>query len=194
MRRRRGIEAFPVGRFEPNPNLVDWLEANPVSKGRPSALVVGCGLGDDAEFLAREAFRSPRLMSHRRRSPGAKVGFPARRPTYVSADLLAPPTALRHVFDFVLEAYTLQVLPRNLREQAISRLADTVEPGGTLLVICRGRLSDDPEGEMPWPLLRDELFALDRSGLPVDTFEDLWDPHEEPAVRRFRACYSRPVA
>jgi hypothetical protein len=93
-----------------------------------------------------------------------------------------------------MEAYTLQVLPRNLREQAMTRLADTVKPGGMLLVICRGRLSDDPEGQMPWPLLREELFALDQSGLAVDTFEELWDRHEEPAVWRFRACYSRPVA
>ena len=60
-------------------------------------------------------------------------------------------------------------------------MAETVSPGGTLLVICRGRRPADDEGQMPWPLLRDELSILERAGLSVQAFEEFWDRREEPA-------------
>jgi SAM-dependent methyltransferase len=177
-----------------NPNLLEWFEGKPiVNDGRPS-LVVGCGLGDDAEFLAECGFRVTAFDVSPTAVAWCQKRFPDSAVTYAVGDLLAPPAGWRHAFDFVLEVYTLQVLPRDLREQAIARLADTVAPGGTLLVICRGRLPEDTEGQMPWPLLRDELSTLERAGLAVETFEEIWDRHEEPSVWRFRACYSRPVA
>ena len=51
----------------------------------------------------------------------------------------APPPAWSEGFDLVLEAYTLQVLPADLRPVAARQIADMVAPGGTLLVIARGR-------------------------------------------------------
>jgi hypothetical protein len=44
---------------------------------------------------------------------------------------------------------------------------------------------------MPWPLVRDELAALSNCGLAQVAFEDFWDEHESPPVRRFRALYQR---
>jgi len=43
---------IPWARLSPRPVLVDWLDADPPAVGTP-ALVVACGLGDDAEELAR---------------------------------------------------------------------------------------------------------------------------------------------
>ena len=40
-------------------------------------------------------------------------------------------------FDFVLDAYTLQVLPSELRSSAISSIASVIAPSGQLLVITR---------------------------------------------------------
>jgi hypothetical protein len=94
----------------------------------------------------------------------------------------------------VLEVYTLQVLPEDLRAKAIAALADTVKPGGTLLVVCRGRNPEDPKGQMPWPLLQAELSDLERAGLSLVAFEEFWDQHDEPPAWRFRAQYTRPVA
>jgi SAM-dependent methyltransferase len=45
----------PWARLAPHPCLQDWLSPHPETQGR--ALVVGCGLGDDAELLQAHGFQ-----------------------------------------------------------------------------------------------------------------------------------------
>jgi hypothetical protein len=90
----------------------------------------------------------------------------------------------------VLESYTLQVLPHDLRDRAVEAISSFVAPGGTLLVIARGRERDEPEGKMPWPLTREELALFQTLELSEKSFEDYMD-NEEPPVRRFRVTYCR---
>ena len=110
---------------------------------------------------------------------------------YLAANLLDPPSTWRHAFDFVFEANTLQVLPADLRSQAIEKIAGFLCPGGLLLVIARGREPSDSEGQMPWPLTRAELSGFAAVGLDELSFEDFFDLEDpgEPAVHRFRALY-----
>ena len=110
--------------------------------------------------------------------------------SYVVTDLFSKPTEWEAKFDFVLESYTLQVLPPNLRADAARCIASFVATGGTLLVIARGREPNEPEGKMPWPLTKDELSLFETQGLKKVTFEDYMDS-EDPPVRRFRATYRR---
>ncbi|HET6323406.1 MAG TPA: class I SAM-dependent methyltransferase [Planctomycetaceae bacterium] len=184
----------PWADLKSNPNLTDWLDREAVRGDGRSALVVGCGLGDDAELLAARGFHVTAFDVAASAIDWCRRRFPTSSVRYEAADLLNPPPAWNGAFDFVLEAYTLQVLKSaEMRRQAINRLAAFPRPGGTVLVICRGRETGDPEGQMPWPLLRDELTALETSGLSQVAFEDFWDQHEAPAVRRFRALYRRPT-
>jgi SAM-dependent methyltransferase len=174
----------------PNPNLVAWLDREHVAGGGRRALKIGGGLGDDAEELARRGFVvtafdvSPTAVAWcRRRFPGSVV-------RYQVADLLRPPPAWRGAFDFVLESYTLQVLPPDARATALRSVAAFVAPHGELLLIARGRESKDGEGAMPWPLLRRELEGFAKAGLTELAFEDFLDA-ETPPVRRFRVHYRR---
>ena len=60
-----------------------------------------------------------------------------------------------------------------------------------MLVIARGRNLTDPEGQMPWPLTREELVAFTHLGLTERTFRD-FPNSEEPLERRFRVLYQLP--
>jgi hypothetical protein len=68
----------------------------------------------------------------------------------------------------------------------MDQLAELVAPGGTLLVICRGREPDDDPGAMPWPLTRAELARFVDRGLREIRFEDYVD---REGTRRFRVEY-----
>jgi SAM-dependent methyltransferase len=168
----------------PNPHLVDWLDREP---GGGTALVVGSGYGDDAEELARRGWQVTAFDVAPTATAAARERFPASAVRYEVADVLAPPPAWRGAFDLVVEAYTLQVLPPELRAPAAAAIAGFVAPGGRLLAIARGRDAGDPPGEMPWPLVPDELRELFAS-LELERWEDFVDD-EDPPVRRLRATY-----
>lgn len=59
--------------LEPNPNLVEWLTRRSPAGTEMRALKVGCGLGDDAEELARRGFEVTESTPLRPRSTGAGV-------------------------------------------------------------------------------------------------------------------------
>lgn len=106
---------IPWADLKPNPNLIAWLNRRLLQPSGKTALVIGCGLGDDAEELFRRGFDttafdiSPTAISWCRRR------FPKSSVCYAVADLFRPPDEWAKEFDFVLESYTLQVLPSCLR-------------------------------------------------------------------------------
>ena len=180
---------IPWADLEPNPNLVEWLDRNGIVGGG-RALKIGSGLGDDAEELARRGFETTAFDISETAVEWSKKRFPDSAVTYLTADLFSPPAEWIAAFDFVIESYTLQVLPASLRKEAIRAVASFVAPGGALLVIARGRKPDEPEGKMPWPLTKDELSLFKTQGLKEISLEDYVD-NEDPPVRRFRAVYRR---
>jgi SAM-dependent methyltransferase len=182
---------IPWADMAPNPGLVEWLDRKELAGTGRRALVIGCGLGDDAEELSRRRFRVVAFDISPAAINWARERFPHSSVEYCPADLLEPPTPWEAAFDLVFEAYTLQTLPVELRPAAIARIARFVAPGGVLLLVSRGREPEDDPGAMPWPLTRDELSPFQRAGLTETSFEDYWDG-EDPPVRRFRVELRRP--
>jgi SAM-dependent methyltransferase len=178
----QGREVVPWADKGTNPNLLKFAGAG------KRALVVGCGFGNDAEQLAAWGFETTAFDVSPSAIRACKRRFPGSVVQYVAADVLAPPEEWTGQFDFVLEVYTLQVLPAELRPRAICGLAGFLKKDGKILLIARGRELDDPEGLMPWPLTRLELDEFGAAGLREDSFEDFFDK-ESPPVRRFRAVY-----
>lgn len=185
-------DRIPWVDLAPNPYLVEWLDAQGSVSSGSTCLVVGCGLGDDAEALAARGWDVVAFDVSATAIEGCRARFPASTVQWVVADALAPPPAWHGHFDLVFESYTLQVLPPEARAAAAAALAATVAPGGRLLVLCRAREASEPEGQLPWPLTRDELDAFRSHGLVEVSVESFRDA-EDPPVRRFRALYARPA-
>jgi SAM-dependent methyltransferase len=187
----QGLVGVPWADNAPSARLVAAL-VDQAGPGR--ALVVGCGLGDDAEHVASLGFTTVAFDVSRTAVAGARRRFPASTVQYVTADLLSPPPAWAGAFDLVVEVFTLQVLTGPARSGAFARLAELVAPGGRLLVIAGAREDGDHPGEMPWPLTRAEIESFQEYGLDKDSIVDFIDATERGPVRRWRAWFTAPVA
>lgn len=182
-------ELIPWAKLTVNSHLAEWLADNNLQGKGKKALVVGCGLGDDAEALAKLGYQvtgfdiSPSAISW------CQQRFPQTSVNYVVADALKLETTWQNQFDFILESYTLQALPESLRQQIMSNIANYLAPEGMLLIICRGRdINEDAGFSPPWALTKEELSFLAHLGLKKLSFEDYLD-RENPPIRRFRVQY-----
>lgn len=182
----------PWADLAPNPGLIAWARGGAASgRSGARALVVGCGLGDDAEEVARWGMKVVAFDVSPTAVAWARGRFPESVVHYEAADLFHPPQAWTRGFEFVFEAYTLQSVPESALPSAIDRVANFVAPGGTLLVIARGRDEHEAIEGPPWPLAASDLDRFERAGLEVVRFEDYMDD-EAPPQRRFRAECARP--
>jgi SAM-dependent methyltransferase len=186
------LDVVPWADCQVNPWLKDWIESTKLDWLDRQILVVGCGLGDDAEYLAKLGAKvtafdlSPTAIAwcHQR--------FPNSHVNYQVVDLFTAPADWHHNFDLVIEIYTIQALPASIRANAIACIGDFVAPNGKLLVVCRGRNSEDLVGELPpFALTQAELNKFTDRGLTQVSIEDFIDRLEENSTRRFRIVYQR---
>ena len=186
------LRALPIpwADLRPNPNLIDLTSRIAPLPQSGSALKVGCGLGDDAEWMASRGWETTAFDISPTAIAQCHQRFPVSSVAYVVADLFSAPQHWIGAFDVVVETYTLQVLPHELRTGAIATVASCLRAGGKLLFVARGRYADQPAGEMPWPLTEDEVHGFAAHGLSCDFFRSYTD-EEVPPVRRFQASFTR---
>ena len=84
----QGATTVPWADLAPYPGLVSTLAGVP---GRGRALVVGCGLGDDAEHVASLGFTTVAFDVSPTAIASARRRFSRSAVEYVTADLLSPP-------------------------------------------------------------------------------------------------------
>jgi SAM-dependent methyltransferase len=188
-----GGEPLPWDRGgAPQQLLADWAAdrglRGPGGAGK-RAVVVGCGLGGDAEFLARLGFAvvgfdfsAPAIEAARALNPTSTVD-------YEVADLLALPEGWLAGFDLVVESLTVQSLPRSIRPRVIAAVRSLAAPGGTVLVISsqQGVRTETEIG--PWPLSRADVDSF-----AGDDFElvRLEQPPGPDGLPRWRAEFRNP--
>ena len=162
-RAERDTAQVPWALSGPAPALVDWLTKNQ-GQGR-LAVVVGCGLGDDAEALAAAGFEVTAFDVAKSAIAWAKERFPNSSVAYTAADLFNLPADWQGKFDLVFEFRTLQALPIAVRTEAIEQVASLAKPGGAVLVVTYTRESEAVEDGPPWPLSEPELAHFEALGL-----------------------------
>ncbi|HIK31647.1 MAG TPA: class I SAM-dependent methyltransferase [Oscillatoriales cyanobacterium M59_W2019_021] len=168
--------------------LQNWIDrASPQGEGK-SALVVGCGLGDDAEALARLGFRVTAFDIAPTAIAWCRQRFPDSAVNYTVGDIFAPDPSWVGAFDLVFESRNLQALPVSARSRAIEAIVPLVAPNGTLLVFTRYRDTDAAPDGPPWPLSETELDRFRELGLVE---RDRHPFPEGEGVQQFRIEYRR---
>ena len=182
-----GGGAMPWDRGGAHPLLEEWAR-DAEGAGR-RALVVGSGLGPDAELLAERGFDVVGFDASPTAIEMARGRFPDSAVDYRVANLLAPPQEWRGAFDLVVESLTVQSMPPEYHAPATANVAATVAPGGTLLVIATARDEDSatPDGP-PWPLTPSEVEAFAQGGVEPVLIEPIRAPDTPP---RWRAEFRR---
>lgn len=176
-----GEAVVPWDRGGPNPLLVEWTSGRDLGDvGR--ALVVGSGLGGDAEHIAGLGSETVAFDVSATAVATARSRHPGSRVEYLTADLLDPPTAWTQAYDLVIESLTVQSLPVTVRRTAIANVAAFVRPGGRLLLIAFAGFADDAFEGPPWPLSRADVETFTSEGLAIERLEDIADadggPHQ----------------
>ena len=165
-----GTASVPWDHHEPMPILTDWLrrrvDTTLVVTDAARAVVIGCGCGDDAEFVAGLGFKTTAFDISPTAVQMARERHPSSLVEYQQADLLALPKAWLRSFDLVVESTTLQCLPPNRHQQAAAGVGRLCATGGTVLVIARQPGSDDSAGP-PWLLTDQEIRQVATDGVQL---------------------------
>jgi SAM-dependent methyltransferase len=183
----------PWNREDARPLVAEWLRAHAADGVGRRAVVVGCGLGADAELVGELGFATVAFDISETAVAIARSRSTHPDVAYAVGDLLDLPSDWVGAFDLVVESYTVQALPDPPRAAAIAGVARLVAPGGTLLVLAAAREEDEPADGPPWPLTRAEIasFATLGPALELARVELLPDP-EAPDQRRWRAELRAP--
>ncbi len=160
---------IPWANMKTHPSFSAWLTRNTLESTGKSALVVGCGMGDDAIELESKGFRQITAFD----VSGTAIRycqerFPASTINFIQADLLKTQPNWEGKFDFVLEIFTIQALPPQYEDALIQNIAKFIAPGGHLLVIAQ--VSDKArsfEKGPPWLLTHHHVDKFIACGLKV---------------------------
>ena len=176
--------------LEPNPYLLGWLASRDFSHAGRKAIVVGCGVGDDAEALSEAGYEVTAFDIAPEAIRLCKKRYPDTRANYLVADLFDYPPQWAESFDLVYECNTIQVLPGKYRIQARDAMVSLLATGGYLLVSCRSRRMGEQEDDIPLPLDKEEIDGFIRCGLSEESFE-AYDDTQDPPVPHFFASYRK---
>lgn len=175
--------------LKPNPLLLDWIKKYQ-STGDMKAIIIGCGLGDDAEALSRHGYRVTAFDISPSAIQMCKQRYPDSQVAYKVADLFALPEEWISGFKLVYECNTIQILNQPKRAKAIEEISGLVAPGGEVLVSCRSRNPGEGLDEFPVALEKDEIDGFKRFGLSEAKFL-AYDDDQRPPVPHFFAVYRR---
>ncbi|MEX2218340.1 MAG: methyltransferase domain-containing protein [Phycisphaerales bacterium] len=186
----------------PSPALVAWLNSEAPAMIRPgaTAVVVGCGLGDDVRELADRGYDATGFDVSPAAVDWARRQHPDLAERFLVADVTALSANLRRRADLVVEVSTIQAVHPALRQAVTGGIAALARPRGVVLAICRGRDEHEPldrvEGP-PFALTAHELVALFEhegfapvGGRQPDDFTEDGEP-PKGGCRRLRAALRR---
>jgi len=179
-------ENIPWARQAVNPLLQSYLENDNIHKGK--ALVIGCGLGDDARALEEAGYDVVAIDVSQTALDLAQERFSDSTIIFEKQDIFDMPLKYHSYFDFVFEAFTIQSLPVEFREKMICAISEILANDGKLLLIAHKR-EEDFDGP-PWPLELNEVNLFKWEGL-TELSHELHTEESKISNTRFRILYQK---
>jgi len=180
--------------LEPSPYLLKWLKGCVFKHTGRKAIVVGCGVGDDAEALSDAGYEVTAFDISPEAIRLCKNRYPDTKVDYLIADLFDYQSHWAEGFELVYECNTIQVLPGKYRSQARDAMVSLLAPQGYILVSCRSRLKGEQEDDIPLPLDKEEIDGfIHHCSLREESFES-YDDTQEPPVPHFFASYKKMIS
>lgn len=179
-------ENIPWARQAVNPLLLSYLDEPREHNG--TALVIGCGLGDDAKALEDAGYEVTAIDVSQTALDLAKERFFDSHIIFEKQDIFDMPKRYDEYFDFVFEAFTIQSLPVEFREKMIHAVSKSVAKNGKLLLVAHKReaMFDGP----PWPLEVDEVNLFKKEGL-TELSHEIHTEESKISGTRFRVFYQK---
>ncbi|MEM9136232.1 MAG: class I SAM-dependent methyltransferase [Cyanobacteria bacterium P01_F01_bin.42] len=189
---QRNENGVPWASMAANPLLHEWLQQQPTVQQESRALVLGCGLGDDAEALAHAGYQVTAFDISETAIAWVQERFSSSTVIYEVGDLFNPKPKWRHQFDLVFECRNFQALPMGKREPGMRAIANCVAPQGKFLMITNYRGDSELQGGPPWALGEDELNAFLQEGLQ-EVHRQTFASAQSHLFPKLRVEYRRPA-
>jgi SAM-dependent methyltransferase len=184
-------ENIPWADLEPNQYLKTWADTAGLKGDGRTALVVGCGLGDDAAFLDDLGFKVSAFDISPTAIEWAKKLYGEKDIRFEVMDLFEPADEWIGAFDLVLEVYTIQPLPLEMRSKVMDAIAGFANAKGELIIVSRLRENDEEPDEVPWPVSRKELKRFEENGFEQTAFAVMPGGEDDLPIDRFVAVYRK---
>jgi SAM-dependent methyltransferase len=158
------LSSIPWATLAPNVYLEKHLTLQGPVSGK-KALVIGCGLGDDALILEKHGYEVEALDISPSAIALAKKRHPESSVDFHVGDIYDMPESSVGKYDFVYEGLTIQSLPPSDRAKLVGIIASLVAKEGELFVYAHTQDDTDSYGGPPWPLYADEFLLFEKEGL-----------------------------
>ena len=156
----------PWANMAAHPTFKKWIDKCAILENEKTALVVGCGLGDDAIELEAKGYKVTAFDVSESAIELCKKRFPTSKIKFIKADLIEGVSEWYKKFDLVLEIFTIQALPPKYEEVLIKNISDFVTDNGQLVLITEVQSQKRIyENGPPWLLNHNYIESFERHGL-----------------------------
>ena len=171
----------------PHPFVVEWIERS-MNKG--NALVIGCGLGEDAAYLSNKGWNVTAFDISETAVKWASEIHSDLEIEWMVADLFNLPDSWQMKYDLVLEVHILQAIQQSLMTEASKKLAPLVGTNGHLVCIGKLRINDEIVEGPPWPMSKE---SIEKTGNELNFVEFHISKIPEKEDIRYRAVWKRDL-
>ena len=182
-------ENIPWAQMQTDKFLAEYLNLH---VGNGKAIVVGCGLGDDALALEDAGFTVTAIDISETAIAWAQERYDYTDINFFIQDIFELPSDMLGQYDFVFESRTIQSLPLEFRNKIIQAISSLMAPRAKALVIANGKQEEEKFDGPPWPLAYNELRLFENHGCSELEFS-IFESDNKVSKLQFRALYQKDL-